>query len=268
MPQSSESRALLVYCRRHWLTLFLLLLPVIITYALLLALEGVAISSIDQWLPVSSFESATRASLFVTASLTFCRLGLIGIGVWVVLNRWQPTSRPAAHFALLWALASALVTGAVLAIDLWQHKLQYGGGNYTGEIVRSILLLTIYAKLLLCYPGVRLLCSTVRSVGTRNWSTIWSTVPIVESIALYCCVLMLKLTIESVFVTAMSYLPFVAPFWFIPDELSRTRYFVGQGTRIVAECVGVLFYVAFFVAISRTTSRVCSPTTCNLDQSQ
>ncbi len=258
MSQKSDARPIRDNCRRHWRRLILLLLPVSIAYGCLLALEGVAISWIDRWLPISTFESATWAALFVTAGLTFCRLCLIGVGVWLVLNRCLPTHRHFARFVLTWTVASASITAALLLIDLCQHALQYGGGNYPGETVRSILLLTIYAKIVLCFPGVRLLFGTVQPVASPSVLISWKSVSFVESIALYLLLLILKLLVESVFVTVLSYLPFVAPFWFIPDELSRLRYFVGQGTRIVAESVGVLFYIALFITsrglITRTTS--------------
>ena len=89
-----------------------------------------------------------------------------------------------------------------------------------------------------------------------------------ESAALYLLLLILKLIVESAFVTVVSYLPFVAPFWFIPDELSRVRYFVGQGTRIVAESLGVLFYIAFFIASTRLIARRTSMPTADREQSQ
>lgn len=151
------------------------------------------------------------------------------------------------------------VAGAILVIDLSQHNLQYGGASYSGETVRSILLALVYIKILLVYPGVCLLFGALKADeggkrGKRLLTT-WRAVSLVESAKLFCLLLLLKLAVEGVVVTAISYLPFVAPFWFIPDELSRLRYFVGQGTRIVAESVGFLIYIAFFVVAVRPRLR-------------
>lgn len=258
MPVELASQPVDDDCRRHWRRLVLFLFPVVIAYGLLLALEGVAISWIDRWLPISTFESATRAALFVTAVLTFIRLCIIGLGVWLVLILCRQEHRQMARFALAWMVGSALVAAALLAVDLWQHMLQYGGGTYSGQTVRSILLLTIYAKVVLCYPAARLLFGTIRLGAKQNWFMSWRSVSFAESAALYLLLLILKLIVESAFVTVVSYLPFVAPFWFIPDELSRMRYFVSQGTRIVSESLGVLAYIAFFIASARLIARRAS----------
>lgn len=254
MPQKISTTEKFDWNGSGWRRLILSLSPIVVAYAALLVLEGVAISWIDRWLPVSSFESATWAALFVTAGLTWCRLCLIGGGIWLVLHR-NEVRRSFTDFAVIWIMASMFVAGAILAIDLTQHNLQYGGASYSGETVRSILLTLVYIKILLVYPGVRLLFGALKAdeggKGGRRFLTTWRAVSLVESLKLFCLLLLLKLTVESVVVTAISYLPFVAPFWFIPGELSRLRYFVGQGTRIVSETVGLLIYVAFFVVAVR-----------------
>jgi len=239
---------------RNWRRLLLPLTPIFMAYAALLVLEGVAISWIDRWLPVSTFESATWAALFVTAGLMWLRLCLIGLGVYLAL-RFEPKSMSNGWcFGTVWAVGSAAVALALLAPELGQHKLQYGGGSYSGETVRSILLSLIYVKILLAYPGVRLLLGSAPSqgdAGARCLSAAWHATTLMQSIRLFALLLVLKLIIESVLVTVLSYMPVVAPFWFIPDELSRLRYFVGQGTRVAAETLGVLLYVAFFIAADR-----------------
>lgn len=229
-------------------------MPICIACAVLLALEGVAISWIDRWLPITTFEAATRSALFVTAGTTWLRFCLVGLGVYLILRRDAQTDWIGRRFGTEWAIGSAAVALAILAIDLGQHKLQYSGNSYSGETVRSILLLFIYAKILLVYPGVRLLLGAASPSGDRKERgllTAWNATSLVASTRLCLLLIVLKLTIENVFVTVLSYMPFVAPFWFVPDELSRLRYFVGQGTRIVAESFGVMFYCAFFVAVAR-----------------
>ena len=255
MTQSPEIRKQFEYLGRSWQQTILLMLPLLVVYAALLTLEGIAISRIDRWLPVTTFESATWAAQFVTAGLLWCRLSLVGVGVWLVQtrNKWRVPS--VTRFAFVWVTASAVVSAAILAIDLLQHSLQYGGGSFSGESVRSMLLALVYAKLVVCYPGVRLLFGAVRAPDRAGFRSDWRMTAFLESIVLYVLLLLLKLAIETVLVTAISYLPFVAPFWFIPDELSRLRYFVGQGSRIVAESIGMLLFVAFFVAIAHARER-------------
>ena len=65
--------------------------------------------------------------------------------------------------------------------------------------------------------------------------------------------------IENVLVTMLSYVPLIAPFWFVPDELSESRYFVGQGVRVAAESIGILLYVAFWIALDRRLTAPTSP---------
>ncbi|MBU2533681.1 MAG: hypothetical protein KKB37_13140 [Alphaproteobacteria bacterium] len=255
MTEAAESRDAPGPGMAIWQRAFLLLSPIVLAYAALLALEGVAISWIDRWLPVTSFESATWAALFVTAGLLWCRLCLIGIGVWLVLSGTGLPRPDGFRFAMIWAAASMLVGVALLAIDLFQHMLQYGGGNFSGEGVRSIILSLVYAKILMVYPGVRLLFGAMQANNNDGWLGSWRATAFLDSIKLFLLLLVLQLIVDSVFVTAVSYLPFVAPFWFIPDELSRMRYFVGQGTRIAAESLGVLAYVAFFIVVVRARLR-------------
>ena len=212
--------------------------------------NGIAISWIDKWLPITTFESATWAALFVTASLLWCRLCLVGVGVWLLLRGNKSRAPNFANMAFVWATASAIVAGAILVVDLWQHNLQHWGANFSGESVRSMLLALVYAKIALVYPGVRLLFGAARMPKRAGFRSAWGMTVFFESIGLYVLLLLLKLTIETVLVTAISYLPFVAPFWFIPDELSRLRYFVGQGSRIAAESIGMLFFVALFIAVA------------------
>lgn len=247
---------------RGWLSAVLLLSPLVVIYAALLTVEGIAISWIDKWLPITTFESATWAALFVTASLLWCRLCLVGIGVWLLLRGNKARGPRFANMAFLWATASAIVAGAILAVDLWQHSLQYGGGSFSGETVRSMLLALVYAKIALVYPGVRLLFGVARMSKSTGFRSAWAMTAFIECIGLYVLLLLLKLAVETVLVTAISYLPFVAPFWFIPDELSRLRYFVGQGSRIAAESIGMLFFVAFFVALGGSRTMPCHEQAC------
>lgn len=225
---------------------------IVIAYSALLALEGIAITRIDRWLSVSSFVSATWYALFVTAILTWLRLCLIGLGVQRLLITGRPCHQYGpVRFAILWGTGSAMVAGAILSTDLLQHLLQYGGESYSGETVRIFLLLFIYMKILLVYFGVRWLLVAAMPIPSSDKAVGWTSIPFTESIKVYFLLLFLKLTVENVFVAALSYLPFVAPFWFIPDELSRLRYFVGQGIRIAAESLGALVYIAFFATIVR-----------------
>ena len=68
---------------------------------------------------------------------------------------------------------------------------------------------------------------------------VWNATSLARSTQLFFLLIVLKMVVETVFVNVLSYMPFVTPFWFVPDELSRLRFFVGQGTRIVAESIGV-----------------------------
>ena len=225
---------------------------IVIAYSALLVLESVAITRIDRWLPVSSFVSATWYALFVTAILTWLRLCLIGLGVQrLMISDCSSYQDGPIRFAILWGIGSAIVAGAILSTDLLQHRLQYGAQSYSGETVRIFLLLFIYMKILLVYLGVRWLLVAAMPIPSTDGAAGWISIPFAESIKLYFFLLLLKLTVENVFVSVLSYLPFVAPFWFIPDELSRLRYFVGQGIRIAAESLGALVYIAFFATIVR-----------------
>ncbi|MFT7573659.1 MAG: hypothetical protein ACI9XZ_000021 [Alphaproteobacteria bacterium] len=249
---------MLHWLSRNWRQSLFLLVPICVAYGALLALEGVAISWIDRWLPVSTFEAATWSVLFVTAAATWLRFCLVGLGVYLIIRRAAPTDRIGWQFGTAWAIGSAAVVLAVLALELSQHRMQYGGHSFSGEAVRYILLLFIYAKILLVYPGIRLLlgaASVVDDGSSQGLLSAWNATSFVESARLLFLLIVLKLVIENVFVNVLSFMPFVAPFWFVADELSRVRFFVGQGTRIVAESLGVMFYVAFFVALGQSRTR-------------
>ncbi len=87
MPQPSEAGKTPDILSRNWFGAALWLSPLVVIYAASLTVEGIAISWIDKWLPITTFESATWAALFVTAGLLWCRLCLVGVGVWGLSKR-------------------------------------------------------------------------------------------------------------------------------------------------------------------------------------
>jgi hypothetical protein len=233
--------------------LFGRLFPFLLAYAALLMLERAAIAKMDWWMEVDTMTVATRTSLFVSALATWLRLCVIGAAVWRALGLFAadgavPVSR---RFLVLWGVVSALLAAAVLVADLWLNSLRFAEGEIGGEAVRTMWLGVIYAQLIAFWLAARLYFGAGVFGRGGTLGAAWGAVGFWRSIALFVVLVGLKLAIETVLVSLISYLPVVAPFWFIPNELAESRFFVGQGAQIAAESLGVMAYVAFFVAVDR-----------------
>lgn len=67
----------------------------------------------------------------------------------------------------------------------------------------------VYAKIALVYPGVRLLLGVARMPKGTGFQSAWGMTALFESFGLYVLPLVLKLVIETVLVTAISFLSFL-----------------------------------------------------------
>lgn len=240
---------------QSWRPMLRLLAPFILMFAGLLVLEGVAISRMDQWLPVDSMETAEGYSPIISAVVLWLRLCVIGAALYRALNAscHEESSLLTPKFLGFWCTVSLALAVSLLAIDLSLYFLRYGGMPLAGESVRSILLTALYGRFLVFYLAARFLfgATSAGRGADHGWRDAWSATSTLRSFGVFLELLILKLVIENVFVTALSYVPLISPFWFIPDELVTYRFFVAQGTRIAAESIGVLFYVAFWMALDR-----------------
>ena len=211
----------------------------------------------DWWIAVDTMEVATRASLIISAVATWLRLCVIGAAVWRVLVLLaEDAAVPAVgRFFLFWATVSLALAVALLAVDLWLNALRFTEGEIGGERVRTLWLASIYAQVFAFFLAARLLFGAAAFGRGSSLGAAWGVTGFWRSLWLFTVLLLFKLVIENALVTLLSYIPIIAPFWFIPDELSESRFFVGQGTHIAAETLGVLVYVAFLVAVDRQTTR-------------
>lgn len=236
-----------------WVQQIIRLLPFVLMYAGLILLETVAVSKIDRWLPVSTMEDATNYSYVVAAVAQWLRYCFVGAAVFALLKSVETSVAPYSTVALpAWSLLAFVFAASSLAIDFWQSALRMTGEEISGEQMRSTWLFAHYVEVTLGYFVFRLLTGIVLAGrGVISLSRAWTATSFGESLVLYVGFLLLKLFVDEAFVTAVSYIPFVAPFWFVPDEFSEMRYFVGQGVRIAAASAGLLFYVFFFANLHR-----------------
>lgn len=248
---------MLLTLNREWRRMLWLLLPFIAVFAGLQVLEAVAIARMDLWLRVETMETATRYSPVISAVALWLRLCVTGAGIYRIFNAWPDgkTAPAALKFLGFWCAISLALALSLLAIDLWRIELQFSERPTTGEMVRGLWLVSVYGQIILFYLAARLLLGAPR-VGRgapHMWSGAWRATTALQSIGFVLALLVLKLIIDNVFVTVLSYVPFISPFWFIPDELAPYRYLVAQGTRIAAESFGIVFYAAFWIAADRLT---------------
>ncbi len=242
---------------RDWRRIARLIAPFAIAFGAVLTLENIAIARIDQWLPIDSFQTAAQYSLYVSAVALWLRLCLIGAGVFYVLRSLG--DGPTVSFFRQWCVVGLFLTLSLLAIDYWSYRLQFGDSAGNEVAVRTQWLATLYARMIVFYAAARfalgIACATRLQTGLFS---AWSATSTMQSFGWFVVLLLIKLFIDSVIVEFISFIPVVAPFWFLPNELSPMRYFVGQGVEIVAQSCGVFLYVAFWVLAARRSN---SPTT-------
>lgn len=239
-----------------WWRIIRSVLPFAAAFGAILVVETVAIAKIDLWLPVESFRAAARDSLYVSAVGLWLRLCVIGAAVSFVLK--SQGRDPGAGFLRFWCIVSLGLALSLLLVDIWTHRLQFGDTATGGESQRWLWLATLYARVVLYYVAVRLLLSaTCAAKGSGNrLVAAWTATTTLQSLAWFLALLAIKLFVDRVIVDMVSFVPVVAPFWFIPNELSPMRYFVGHGIEIFVQSCGVFFYVAFWIAADR---RICAP---------
>ena len=242
---------------RDWWRIARLTLPFTIAFGAVLTLEIIAIARIDQWLPIDSFQTAARYSMYVSAIALWLRLCIIGAGVFYVLRSLG--DGPTVSFFRQWCVVGLFLALSLLAVDYWSYRLQFGDGAGNEVAVRTQWLATLYARLIVFYAAARLALGIVRTIRQQTGLlSAWSATSTMQSFGWFVVLLLIKLFIDSVIVEFISFIPVVAPFWFLPNELSPMRYFVGQGVEIVAQSCGVFLYVAFCVVAARRSG---SPTT-------
>ena len=237
-----------------WRRILLRSLPYTLIYAGLLVLENAAIARMDRWLPVDTMATATSYSAMISSVSLWLRLCVIGMAVHRLLDLDEDETAPLSgvRFLNFWCGVSLILAAALLTVDLWRGGLQFRDPPLAENALRWSWLASVYVQVVLYYLGARLLFGAA-GVGraTAAWTSAWGATTTLRSLGFFLLLLILNLTIEKVLVTVISYVPVIAPFWFIPNELSEMRYFVSQGTRIAAESLGVPLYAAFWLALDR-----------------
>ena len=232
----------------EWRRAVVLTVPFAIGFGAILLAESIAIARIDRWLPIDSFEAAAKYSLYVSAVALWLRLCLVGGAVYVVLKSRGSRLRPG--FLWYWGMVGFALALALLAVDLWGHQIQFGEIASDGVTQRWLWLATLYVRIICYYIAVRLvLGATCLGDEDRRGSlkATWIATTTRQSLVWFLALLAVKLFIDGVIVDFVSYAPVISPFWFIPDELSPMRYFVGHGIDIITQSCGVFLYVAFWI---------------------
>jgi len=241
----------------HWRRIALILIGLSILYTGLSVLEQVSIMYMDLWIPLTSMEQAEWYSIAISQTAELVRIILVGIAIWLTVRTVSSRHTnvlSAARFLIFWSLVSLSLALALLALDTIGYNLQFGGVPMDGETFRTYFLLLMYAKVVVYYLSLRLLFgagkfSRGRRVGLRS---AWTATSTIESLLLFATFVVIKLSIDGVIIPIVSYVPFVAPFWFIADEMAPHRYVVGQGTRIFAEALGLSLYLfAWLLSVGR-----------------
>lgn len=233
--------------------LFWRLLPFLLVYAALLIAERFVIAKMDWFIAVDTMEVATYGSVIISSIATWLRLCVIGAAILrtLAILRDEEDTPVSGRFLVLWAVVAMLLAAVLLGVDLWLNSLRFREGEIGGAAVRGMWLGSIYVQLLAFYLAVRWFFGAGAFGRGASLGAAWGATGFWRGVWLFVVLVGLKLGVENVLVTMISYVPVVAPFWFVPNELSESRFFIGQGARITAESLGVLLYVAFFVAVDR-----------------
>lgn len=237
-----------------WWRIALSVLPFAAAFGAILTAETVAIAKIDLWLAVDSFQAAARNSLYVSAVGLWLRLSVIGAATYFALK--TQGRDPGAGYLGYWCVVSLGLALVLLLVDIWTYRLQFGD-TATADTQRWLWLATLYARVVAYYLAVRMLLGASRVAADRGnrFVKAWTATTALQSLGWFLILLTIKLFVDGVIVDLISFAPMISPFWFIPDELSPTRYFVGHGIEIVAQSCGVFLYVAFWLVADR---RICA----------
>jgi len=245
---------------QDWRRVLRVILPFSIAYAGLLLVENISVAKIDLWLPIDSYETATEYSLYVSTAALWLRLCVVGSGVFYALRVFGHDERGPLRgsFLRFWCVVSLAFALSLLVIDLWSHEIHFVSESSSDESVRWLWLATLYARIALFYIATRFLlgASKVGRNAPIGWMAAWTATTTLQSVGFFLTLLVIKLVVDDVFVTLLSFVPVISPFWFVPNELSPMRYFVGQGVQILAQSCGVFLYVAFWIAADRW---ICPP---------
>lgn len=253
-PNSGIMTGVATALSEDWRRILLRTLPCILLYAGLLVLENFAIARMDRWLPVDTMQTATNYSAMISSVSLWLRLCVVGMAVHRLLAP-ESDAEPAlsgSRFLGFWCGVSLMLAASLLAVDLWRGGLQFRDPPLADDTLRWFWLASVYGQVILYYVGARVLFGAP-GVGRGTGTSAWTATTTLRSLGLFLILLILNLTIGTVLVTVVSYIPVIAPFWFIPNELSEIRYFVGQGTRIFAESLGVPLYAVVWLALDRQT---------------
>lgn len=233
-----------------------------IAYGGLLGLEEYAVSKMDVFLTIESMEQAEVTAIVITALAEFLRLSLIGIAIWLLLRILQRDGMVIVRrsFLSLWIAASLVASALVFGSNYTGYSAQFGEIVSDPEAFRTLLLSLIYLNIFIYYLFVRtVLGAGVGALSPKGIRSAWFATATLQSIGVLLVVVALKLSLENVAVSMLGFAPFIAPFWFIPDESAPHRYFVGQGTRIIAESLAVPLFALLWIWLSGHTVRATSP---------
>lgn len=253
MPYSTET---LSGAEWDWWRIARSTLPFAVAFGTILLVETILVAKIDLWLPVDSFQTAARYSVYVSAAGLWIRLCIIGAGISFSLKSLGRS--PGNQFLPFWIRVCLGLALLLMAVDFWSYRLQFFGSEGSSESTRWYWLATLYVRVALYYVATRLLLGASCMVAHREnrLAAAWTATTTVQSIAWFLALLVIKLFVDDVIVDLVSFMPVISPFWFIPDELSPMRYFFGHGIDIFAQSCGVFFYVAFWIAADRW---ICAP---------
>lgn len=250
MPSATFSRSIAFeISAKHRVRVIALFAITGVLIAALSVLEQISIIFMDQWIPLTSMEQAKWLTIAISTTAEVVKIAILGASICLIMRpaigvpvRWS-------RFLGLWSGAAVLLGGMVLGLDTVGYFLQFGGMPMGGESFRSAFLLLIYAKVASYFVALRWLFGTghYASDPSHGLVSAWRRTPLGTSLVLTALYVALWLSIEGVIIPILSYMPVIAPFWFIPGEAASHRYLVGQGTRLLGEAIGAALYVMAWI---------------------
>ncbi|MVS97429.1 hypothetical protein [Devosia marina] len=217
--------------------------------AALSVLEQVSIVFMDHWIPLTSMEQAEWLTVAISTLAEVIKVAILGGSICLIMRPTVGKHVRWGRFLGLWGGVAVLLGALLLGFDSAGYFLQFGGMPMGGESFRAAFLLLIYAKTAVYFVVLRGLFGAghyATGQATGLFSA-WRSTPLGTSLALTAIYIALWLSIEGVIIPMLSYLPAIAPFWFIPGEAASHRFLVGQGTRLLGEAIGAALYVLVWI---------------------
>jgi len=189
--------------------------------------------------------------VLIVGATDFLKLLLIGTMVPPVLRVLTGEAGQARDdFLRLWGKISAALALAIVAVNILQLQIEFGGAAQLGPAPAiTVKLGMLYVKLGLLFVAILFFTAAPRVLDGEG-GAFWSFTAGRRAATLVAATLVYLIS-ETLLTTLILYSPVIAPFWFGLNQLGGIWTALVQSVSVAAETVSVLVYACFFAVAYR-----------------